>query len=96
VIEAGWTDTRMRLEIDISCTQGDASLTGGCLRVWRRDGTVLMDREMEPLDAGRGSMAFLARCAGTERDQLVPPREAVQVTRLIETLYSDRCRSPGR
>lgn len=88
VIEAGWTDTRMRLELDITCTAGGASLSDQHLRVWDRQGNTLMEQQLDPLDAGRSSAAFLSRCADPDRPPLVPPAEAARVTALLETLYA--------
>jgi predicted dehydrogenase len=87
VIEAGWTDTRMRLELAIIGTEGSATLKDSHLRVQRRDGTQVLAVTMEKLDAGRGSAAFLDRCARPEQGPLVPPQEAARATRLLERLY---------
>lgn len=88
VIEAGWTDTRMRLELDITCTKGGASLSGQKLRVWDRAGNTLAQAQLDPLDAGRASAAFLARCDEPDRPPLVPPEEAARATALLEALYA--------
>jgi predicted dehydrogenase len=86
VIEAGWTDTEMRLELDIACENGGARLSDGALRVWTRDGP-LWDQQMEDLDAGRGSAAFLARLERADSPPLVPVRDAARTSAALDALY---------
>ncbi|ETX27668.1 Gfo/Idh/MocA family protein [Roseivivax isoporae] len=86
VVEAGWTDTRMRLELDLIGAAGGADLRDGVARLWTRDGVPeeLPDRAV--LDAGDGIRPFLRRLDGEEAPGLVPPHEAAEVNALIDAM----------
>ena len=87
VIQAGWTDSAMRLELDIVGETGWARLRAGSLAVGRRGST---DPEwtvaLSPLDAGEGIEPFLDTLEGREPTGLVPPRDAVQVNTVLDLM----------
>lgn len=86
-VEAGWTDTEMRLEIDIVGTRGNARLRDGILRIGVRGAGSMVDiATLSPLDAGAGLEPFLAALNGEQAEGLVPPDDAVAVNRLIDAM----------
>lgn len=86
VVEAGWTDSRMRLEIDLVGQNGGADLRDGAARIWRRG------RAPEPLpgravlDAGDGLRPFLRALAGDPAPALVPPQDAAAVNTILDAM----------
>jgi predicted dehydrogenase len=87
VVEAGWTDTRMRLELDIVAEDGGACLHDGRISLWRRGAAPHWQGRMKPLDAGDGVRPFLRAVAGGCADRLVPPDEAASVNAVMDKLY---------
>lgn len=88
VIEAGWTDTTMRLEIDLVGTEGGADLKRGVARQWRRGETEASWTErLRPLDAGEGARPFLRSVRAGDGRGLVPPAESVAACALLDLLY---------
>lgn len=86
VVEAGWTDTRMRLELDIVGTGGAAELRDGVLTVTPRGGDPETLPDRAELDAGEGIRPFLRRLDGEDPRGLVPPQEAAQVNVLLDAM----------
>jgi predicted dehydrogenase len=87
-VEAGWTDTRMRLELDLVGSEGGARLHEGQVDLRRRDGAApIWSAEIGPLDAGEGIRPFLAAVAEGRRTGLVAPGEAAAVNAAIDRLY---------
>lgn len=87
VVEAGWTDTEMRLELDLIAARGWARLRAGKIQIGRR-GAAVADREivLSPLDAGAGIDPFLSQLEGRPVPGLVPPREAAQVNEVLDQM----------
>ena len=87
VVETGWTDTEMRLELDVVAACGWARLRAGKIQIGRRGGTVA-DREivLSPLDAGAGIDPFLGHLEGLPAPGLVPPGEAAQVNTVLDLM----------
>lgn len=87
VVEAGWTDTMMRLEIDITGRDGGIRLMNGRIEITPRDAPRPTETTaLSPLDSGEGLRPYLSHLDGTETDALVPPREAADINRLIDTM----------
>lgn len=87
VVEAGWTDARMRLEIDIVGREGTARLFDGHAVVTRRGKPEpVMTADLAPLDAGEGIVPFLDALEGNENEALVPPWEAAGVNAIIDAM----------
>lgn len=87
VVEAGWTDTTMRLEIAMIGDDGAARLDGGTLTVTKRgDKTPSFTVPLSPLDAGEGIEPFLDALEGKDSGDLVPPQSAVSVTALLDAM----------
>ncbi|MEC7760929.1 MAG: Gfo/Idh/MocA family oxidoreductase [Pseudomonadota bacterium] len=87
VVEAGWTDTRMRLELDVVGDDGAVSLRDGTLTLTPRgaddpDETLTVD----PLDAGTGILPFLDALEGRDAPAIVPPREAASVNAILDAM----------
>jgi predicted dehydrogenase len=85
VVEAGWTDTSMRLELDLTGSEGAIRLSDGRAHLIRRgeDG-VAKTVDLAPLDAGEGIRPFLHALDGGESTGLVPPRDAAYVNALLD------------
>ena len=87
VIEAGWTDSEMRLEIDLTGETGWARLRAGKLEIGRRGTEAPEDViPLPPLDAGEGIEPFLDRLEGADAPALVPPFYAVRVNQVLDEM----------
>ncbi|SFC15464.1 Gfo/Idh/MocA family protein [Salipiger profundus] len=87
VVEAGWTDTRMRLELDIVGDEAAISLRDSELVLTPRGATTPIERiRLETLDAGTGILPFLAALDGETKPGLVPPRDAARVNTVLDAL----------
>ncbi|WP_292289868.1 Gfo/Idh/MocA family oxidoreductase [Marivita sp.] len=92
VVEAGWTDTTMRLEIALVGENGAAQLADGDLTVIKRGAdTPALTATIPPLDAGEGIEPFLDALEGKDTVDLVPPRAAVSVNALLDAMALRRC-----
>jgi predicted dehydrogenase len=80
-VEAGWTDTAMRLELDFVGTLGRAMLDRTGLAIALRDGSE-RHASAAPLDSGTGFHAFLGG------ENLAPPREAAAVNAVLDALMA--------
>lgn len=88
VVEASWTDTRMRLELDLVGTEGGASLHDGRLSQWRRGADEpAWTADLSPLDAGEGVRPFLRAVADGQGTGLVTPEEEAAVNAVVDRLY---------
>lgn len=88
VVEAGWTDTAMRLELDLVGCDGGISLRDGRLRQWQRGAAEdAWTATLSPLDAGEGVRPFLRAVAAGAACGLVPPAEAVAVSAVLDRLH---------
>ncbi|MFW5641798.1 MAG: Gfo/Idh/MocA family protein [Roseicyclus sp.] len=87
VVEAGWTDMGMRLDIDILGRDGGIRLREGRIARTRRgaDGPV-ETAALSPLDSGEGLRPFLSLLDGSRREPLVTPREAAEVNALLDRM----------
>ncbi|WP_306117529.1 MULTISPECIES: Gfo/Idh/MocA family oxidoreductase [unclassified Roseitalea] len=87
-VQAGWTDTRMRLELDLVGTEGGARVRQGLAEAWdRQDGTRNWSAELASLDAGEGLVPFLDALQGKDGAGLVTACEAVAVNAVLDMLY---------
>ncbi|WP_029059533.1 Gfo/Idh/MocA family protein [Stappia stellulata] len=87
VVEAGWTDARMRLELDIVGETAAISLHDGQMALTPRSADSAAERhDLAKLDAGTGILPYLAALHGTERAGLVPPADAARVNTLLDRL----------
>ena len=87
VIEAGWTDSRMRLELDLVGARGHAQLHDGVLSVTRRgEDAPFLTQDLSPLDAGEGIVPFLDALDGKRSDGLVSPDEAALVNAVLDAM----------
>lgn len=87
VVEAGWTDTRMRLELDVVGEDAAITLREGELTLTPRGAaTVAARMRLEPLDAGTGIIPFLAAIGGHSPQGLVPANEAARVNAVLDEL----------
>lgn len=87
LLEAGWTDARMRLELDI---------VGEDAAIFLREGEVALTRRgqdspaetcrLAPLDAGTGIIPFLCTLEGADAVGLVPPAEAARVNAILDAM----------
>lgn len=94
VIEAGWTDTEMRLELDIIGQSGRARLLNNQLSVWEsRDAGTAPDLQMklERLDAGAGIEPFLDTLANRPAEGLVAAAEAARVNTVLDAMGLRLC-----
>ena len=89
ILAAGWTDIRLRLEIDIVGSNGQATLRDGYARVLTRDNGdgPVWEQPLPTLDAGEGLRPFLSALAGGGRTGLIRPAEAAAVSAALEDLY---------
>jgi predicted dehydrogenase len=85
VVEAGWTDNSMRLELDLTGSEGAIRLSDGRAHLLRRgeDG-VAETADLASPDAGEGIRPFLHALVGGEPMGLVPPRDAAYVNALLD------------
>lgn len=87
VVEAGWTDRRMRLELDLTATRGWARLLDGRLEIGKRRKEALCEEIALPaLDAGAGIEPFLDALEGAPAPGLVLPEEALRVNELLDEM----------
>lgn len=87
VVEAGWTDWKMRLELDFVGTEGWARLQEGRLQIGRRGQEMAAEEiALSALDAGAGIDPFLNLLEGVEARGLVPPEDAVRVNELLDQM----------
>lgn len=87
VVEAGWTDTAMRLELDITGAAGRIALHDGTLTLTPRGtDTPTGTTTLGQLDAGTGIVPFLDRLDGRETYGLVPPAEAASVNAVLDAM----------
>ncbi|MPQ95308.1 putative dehydrogenase [Thioclava sp. ES.031] len=87
VVEAGWTDTRMRLELDLVGDAGAISLKNGEMTLTLRGAESPTERVvLDPLDAGTGIVPFLSALKGRAAPGLVSAGEAARVNRVLDDL----------
>lgn len=87
VVEAGWTDSEMRLELDIVGDVGWARLWAGVLELGLRGQKQPVETiQLPPLDAGEGVEPFLDALEGKDATGLVPPQEAARVNILLDQM----------
>lgn len=87
VIEAGWTDTEMRLEIDLVGTEGAARVKDDTLTITRRDTDEPSDPiQLSPFDAGEGIVPFLDALEGETPPALVSPDAAASVNAVLDAM----------
>ncbi|OWY12154.1 hypothetical protein B6V72_13660 [Thioclava sp. F34-6] len=87
VVEAGWTDTRMRLELDLVGDAGAISLKEGEMTLTPRGAESPTERMvLDPLDAGTGILPFLSALEGRAAPGLVSAAEAARVNRVLDDL----------
>lgn len=87
VVEAGWTDSEMRLELDLVGEKGWAGLRDGRLETGRRgDPVATATTALSPLDAGAGIEPFLDVLEGRPAPGLVPQLEAAQVNVVLDEM----------
>ncbi len=87
VVEAGWTDSEMRLELDIVGDVGWARLRAGVLELGLRSQKQPVETtQLPPLDAGEGVEPFLDALEGKDAIGLVPPQEAARVNILLDQM----------
>lgn len=89
VLAAGWTDIRLRLEIDIVGTKGQATLRDGQARVLTRDGgeEPIWEQPLATLDAGEGLRPFLGALERGDRTGLIRAADAAAVSAALERIY---------
>lgn len=87
-IEAGWTDSALRLEIELIGTAGWARVRDGRAELWcRGEGQPAWSATLPPLDAGEGVRPFLrSLAAGTPRT-LVGADESAATSAVLDRLY---------
>lgn len=95
VIEAGWTDTKMRLEIDLVGTEGGASVRDEVLTFTpRQNGDTSEPIRLSPLDAGEGIVPFLHGLEGLQQGRLpaalVSPDDAASVNAVLDAMALNR------
>tara|TARA_R110002049_G_scaffold232379_1_gene404983 strand:- start:37188 stop:38150 length:963 start_codon:yes stop_codon:yes gene_type:complete len=87
VVDAGWTDSEMRLELDMVCEAGWARLRSGVLELGLRGQEQPVETtQLPPLDAGEGVEPFLDALEGKDARGLVPPQEAGRVNILLDQM----------
>lgn len=87
VAEAGWTDSEMRLELDLASAEGAIRLFDGQARLFRRgDAAPCETVDLAPLDAGEGIRPFLHALDGAAHTGLVLPPEALRVNALLDAM----------
>lgn len=87
VAEAGWTDTAMRLELDIIGSDAAIRLAEGQARLLPRAAEAPTDLvRLAPLDAGEGLRPFLAALSGRTTQGLVQPAEAAETNALLDAM----------
>jgi|GEM_PF-1660614 len=91
VVEAGWTDSEMRLELDIVGEAGWARLRADVLDLGLRGQQKPVESiELPPLDAGEGVEPFLDTLEGKDATGLVPPQAAAQVNVMLDAMNLNR------
>jgi predicted dehydrogenase len=87
VIEAGWTDSGMRLELDLVGRDGAIRLSDGTARIVPRGAASPAETfPLAPLDAGEGIRPFLQALDGASSPALVPPEDAARVNALLDAM----------
>ncbi|MBV0912794.1 Gfo/Idh/MocA family protein [Anianabacter salinae] len=87
LVEAGWTDTRMRLELDVVGATAAISLRDGEMTLTPRGASAPAERlRLDPLDAGTGILPFLDALDGRRAPALVPAAEAARVNAVLDDL----------
>ncbi|MGR3363873.1 MAG: Gfo/Idh/MocA family protein [Maritimibacter harenae] len=87
VVEAGWTDSRMRLELNLVGDTGAIVLHDGALTLTPRGAEWPDERlALDPLDAGTGILPFLGALEGRDAPALVPPDEAASINALLDEM----------
>jgi predicted dehydrogenase len=87
VVEAGWTDIAMRLELDIVGRDGGIRLQDGRIeRSTRGAEQPVETEELSPLDSGAGLRPFLDLLDGRETAAAVPPQDAARVNALLDAM----------
>lgn len=85
VVEAGWTDTAMRLELDLVGRDGGISLSDGrIIRTSRGTDGPVERATLSPLDSGAGLHPFLDLLEGRDATGAVPPADAARVNVLLD------------
>ncbi len=88
VAQGGWTDIRMRLELDLVGEAGWAHVADGRAAIHRRGASEpVWTADLAPLDAGEGARAFLGAVADGAQQGLTPPADAVATNALLDRLY---------
>ena len=88
VVEGGWTDHAMRLELDLVGDKGWATVRDGVLRAFKRGAsTAFIEAELSSLDAGDGIDPFLEAIDGREASGLVPAADAARVNALLDQMW---------
>ena len=88
LVEAGWTDSAMRVELDIVGERGWARLRDGVLAVGERgESAPSTSIDLSPLDAGDGIEPFLDAIEGKDAAGLAPAPEAARVNELLDLMY---------
>ncbi|MGK7753074.1 MULTISPECIES: Gfo/Idh/MocA family protein [unclassified Roseovarius] len=87
LVEAGWTDKTMRLELDIVGDVGWLNLNDGVLTAGRRsEARPTTEMKLAPLDAGEGIEPFLDVLEGKDAMGLVPVEDAVRVNEVLDRM----------
>lgn len=87
LVEAGWTDKTMRLELDIVGDAGWLNLNEGVLTAGRRsEARPTTEMKLPPLDAGEGIEPFLDKLEGKDAMGLVPVEDAVRVNEVLDRM----------
>ena len=87
-VQAGWTDSVMRLELDLIGTEAAATVRQGRVEIVARGAAhAAWSADLSPLDAGAGLAPFLARLGGRTASGLVTPEEAANVNAVLDLLY---------
>lgn len=86
-LSAGWTDFRLRLELELIGETGRAEAREGVARIEPRNGGAPWKAAIAPLDAGEGSRPLLRALAGRDGAPVCAPEEAAAVSRAMDQLY---------
>ena len=87
VVEAGWTDTGMRLELSLEGTRGTAQVADGRLEIRQRDvEQPVLRADLDALDAGSGIEPFLDLLEDTPNEAAVSADAAAHVNQLLDDM----------